>query len=325
MKLIPYKRARVTQDYYIWVTNHYIYSDFGVRESSEMRHKGRRYISPYTPGTGFFEHDSDSHSYHQFIRKYVLMEQPSYWRMLTGKEPDYDKELQHARKALSVNTDDNKRDILESYINSLSVGSSAQKLERVVRSVRKLMHHHHHNKTYVSIASHYKSRLRTISHDMSAVEYRLDDRYPTEVMEAYYNVVEAFIPVSKCRRIWHLDESDKHHFKQVFFDLGVFDFIRCNEGFLPLMRDSKGVNYYILPDSIIVARGSLDFDVVPIKDMTIVSQELAIEEAIEVVSSQLGDAASMIRIPDLNLTFYFNHYHVIQSFVEALNKLQKTI
>jgi len=325
MKLIPYQRKRVTQDNYIWVTNHYIYSDFGVRESGEMRHQGRRYVSPYTPGTGFFEHDSDSHSYHQFIRKYVLMEQPSYWRMLLGKEPDYDRELQRARKALSDNMDDSKREILESYVNALSIGRSAQNLERVVRSVRKLMHRHHHNKTYVSIASHYKSRLRTISHDMSAVEYRLEDHYPAEVMEAYYNVVESFVPVSKCRRIWHFDESDKSRFKQVFFDLGVFDFIRFNKGFLPVMRDSKGIHYYILPDSIIVARGSLDFDVVPIKDMTIVSQELAIEEAIEVVSSQLGDAASMIRIPDLNLTFYFNHYRVIHAFVDALNTLQKTL
>jgi hypothetical protein len=91
------------------------------------------------------------------------------------------------------------------------------------------------------------------------------------------------------------------------------------------MRDSEGVNYYLLPDSIIVARSSVDFDVLPIKDMTIVSQELAIEETIDQVSSQLGDAASMIRIPDLNLTFYFNHVRPIVEFVNAIDKLKELL
>ena len=325
MKILPYTRTRVTQDDYVWVTNHFIYSDFGVRESGEIRHKGRRYVSPTTPGTGFMEHESDSHSYHLFVRKYVAMEKPSYWRMLFEKEPDYERELKRARKALADCTDNKKREIIESYINALSVGRTAQKIERVVRSVRELMHRHHHNKTYVSIASHYKSRLSQISHDMSAVEYHIENHYPEEVMNAYYKVVESFNAVAKCRRIWHFDQGSKNHFHQVFFDLGVFDFIRYNKGLIPIMRDSKGVHYYLLPDCFIVARSSVDFDIVPLKGMTIVCQELAIEEAIEVVSSQLGDAASMIRIPDLNLTFYFNHLRVIMAFVNAINELQKTI
>ena len=324
MKIFPKQRIKVSQGNWLFVTNHYVYTDFGVRQSGEMRYYGRRYVSPLTPGTGFVEHDSDSHSYHQFVRGLVALERPSYWRMVLGKEPDYDRELKLARKALTAETDDRKREILDCYVNALSVGRNAQKMERIIRAVKEKMHRHRHNKYYVSMASHYKSRVSQIGHDMSAVEYHLKDHYSPEVMAAYERVCDAFVNVSKCRRIWHYDETSREHFKQVFFDFGIFDFIRSN-GFIPVMRDGDGVHYYLLPDCFIVARNSLDFDIVPFKDLTIVSQELAIEETIEVVSSQLGDAASMIRIPDLNLTFYFNHVRAIVAFVHELNQLKKLL
>ena len=324
MKIFPKTRIKVSQGNYMFVTNHYVYTDFGVRHIGEMKHYGRRYVSPHTPGTGFLEHDSESHSYHQYVRDLVALEQPSYWRMLTGKEPDYDRELKLARKALAEETDPRKREILDCYVNALGVGRNAQRMERVVRAVKEKMHRHHHNKYYVSLASHYKSRVSQIGHDMTAVEYHLKDHYSPEVMAAYEKVMEAFAGLAKCRRIWHYNEKSREHFKQVFFDYGIFDFIQSG-GFMPIMRDGDGVHYYILPDSIIVARSSLDFDIVPLKGLTIVSQELAIEETVEVVSSQLGDAASMIRIPDLNLTFYFNHVRAIVGFVHAIDELKKVL
>lgn len=324
MKILPKTRVRVGHNDHLWVTNHFVYTDFGVRQSGEMRAYGRRYVSPSTPGTGFMEHDSESHSYHMYVRELVAKERPNYWRMVCGKEPDYDRELKLARKALAVETDAFKREILDCYVNALSVGGNVQRMERVVRAIKEKLHRHKHNKYYVSVASHYKSRVSQIGRDMSAVEYHLKDHYPPEVMEAYYRVCDAFEAVAKCRRIWHYDEKSREHFKQVFFDFGIFDFIR-SDSFLPIMRDGEGVHYYLLPDCFIVARGSLDFDIVPLKDMTIVTQELAIEETVEVVSRQLGDAASMIRIPDLNLTFYFNHVRAIVAFVHAIDELKKML
>lgn len=324
MKIFPKKRIKVSQGNYMFVTNHYVYTDFGVRQTGEMKYYGRRYVSPLTPGTGFLEHDTESHSYHVYVRALVAQEKPSYWRMLLGKEPDYDRELKLARKALANETDARKREILDCYVNALGVGRNAQRMERVVRAVKEKMHRHHHNKYYVSLASHYKSRVSQIGRDMSAVEYHLKDHYSPEVMEAYEKAVESFAGVCKCRRIWHYDENAREHFKQVFFDFGVFDFIQSG-GFMPIMRDGNGVHYYLLPDCFIVARNSLDFDIVPLKGLTIVSQELAIEETVEVVSSQLGDAASMIRIPDLNLTFYFNHVRAILGFVHQIDELKKLL
>ena len=45
----------------------------------------------------------------------------------------------------------------------------------------------------------------------------------------------------------------------------------------------------------------------------------------DVISSRLGDAASMVRIPELNLTWYFNHVRPIMHFVGAYEELQATL
>ena len=55
-----------------------------------------------------------------------------------------------------------------------------------------------------------------------------------------------------------------------------------------------------------------------------VFQRLAIEEPTEILSSRLGDAASMLHIPGLDLTFYFNHVRNIEAFALAFEQMQQT-
>jgi hypothetical protein len=172
--------------------------------------------------------------------------------------------------------------------------------------------------------SHYRNKISQVTHDIRAAEYRVEEHCSSEPDEAYSRVVAAFSHVASCRRVWHYNDNRRERYMHVFFDMGIFDYI-YNEGMLPLMRDSEGVRYYLLPDAVIVARGSLDFDIVPIKNMTIVSQELAIEEPTENLLTRIGDAASMIKIPELNLNFYFNHVHAIIDFVEAVDRLKATL
>ena len=96
----------------------------------------------------------------------------------------------------------------------------------------------------------------------------------------------------------------------------------CGQVFTP---EFLADNNYLLPDAVIVARSSVDFDILPLKDLTMVCQETAIEEATELLSSRVGDAASMVLIPGLNLTFYFNHARVVIDFVQAVDKLKATL
>lgn len=321
MILSPFKVKKISDNLYIKVSNHFFYSDFGVRDFSEVGHYGRRYICTGTPGTGFIERESESHSYHEFVRGHMAVQKPQYLNMLFEKEPNYEREIKRAKELLHATTDERKREIVDCYVNALTIGRMEEEMQRLIRGVKDKMGHHH-KKHLVSVISHFKRKIAQLEHDMSSVEYHLEKHYSPEVMQAYNEAVEAFAKmIARCRRVWHQSDKASGDFKQVFFDLGIFDFIRT-DNFLPLMRDSKGICYYMLPDAVIVARSSVDFDVVPLKPLTMVCQETAIEETTELLSSRVGDAACMILIPGLDLTFYFNHARVVVDFVEAVNKLK---
>ena len=323
MKIFPKKRVKVADGLHVNISNHFFYTDFGVRDSGEIRYSGRRYIVTGTPGTGFIERESESHSYHTFVRKHVAEMKPSYLRMLLGKEPNFDKALAAANKALAATAEPYRRQLLECYVNALTVAQKEERMQRVIRGIKDKMGHRS-NKFMVSVMSHYKNKIRQLEHDMNSVIWHVKDHCSPESYEAYSRVVEAFTRVASCRRIWFFDPKHRNSYSQVFFDMGVFDYIR-NEAFLPLMRDPEGVHYYLLPDAMVVARSHVDFDVVPLKTLTIVSQELAIEEPNEALLGQLGDAASMIKIPEFNLNFYFNHVHAVVDFVRAVDRLKETL
>lgn len=324
MKLFSYKRKKVADNLYVRVSNHFYYSDFGVRDYEAGIAYGHRYVCSGTPGSGFIERDSESQSYHDFVRRHMCNRRPSYWNMLLEKEPDYNRELLHADTAMRLATDPRKRELLECYTNALSIARHEEEIQRTIDGVKRKMGHRH-NKYMVSIISHLKRKAIRLEHDMSAVEYQVKDHYTPETYEAYGAMIDAFCKMSaRCRRIWHHGRGRAGRFMQVFFDIGVFDFIR-NEKYLPLMRDSEGVSYYILPDSIIVARSSTDFDLVPLKTLTVVYQDTSISETTEMLSGAIGEAACMLLIPELNLTFYFNHAHVVVDFVKSIDQLKQTL
>ena len=322
--IFPYKRMKVTDNLHVWASRHFFYSDFGVRDTNESYQYGRRYVCTGTPGTGFIERECESHSYHEFVRSHPSMQHPSYWRLVRGKEPSYERELQRAGALMHSIDDPRKRELIECYNNALSVGRREEEIQRLMRGVKDKMGRHH-NKYMVSIISHYKYKINQLERDIDAVEYHVKDHYSPEVYAAYCDMAKAFSNmVARCRRIWHHNEKREGNFAQVFFDMGVFDFIRTDT-YLPLMRDSHGVCYYLLPDAVIVARSSVDFDLVPLKTLTVVCQETAIEETTEILSGRIGNAACMMLIPGLNLTFYFNHAHVVMDFVRSLDNLKKIL
>ncbi len=323
MKILPYKRMKVADGLTVLVSTHFHFSEFGIRPQDDRYYSVSRYVTTDTPGTGFFERESESHSYHQFVRKCERANQWSYWRMVTGKEPDFDRELRRVSLALSTCDDDGRRQILEPYMNSLTLARNAERYERIIRGIKDRMGHRS-NKYMVSVINRYKNRILRLERDMEAVELKVKDTCGPETYEAYGKMVEAFVHMADLRRTWHYKDESSDRYEQVFFDLGVFDYIRCDIH-LPLMRDSNGVKYFLLPTSLVVARSSVDFDVVPLKGLTLVVQELAIEESVEALTNRPGDAASMIRIPGLDLTFYFNHVRAVVDFVHAVDRLKSTL
>ena len=306
------------------VSRHFHYSDFGVLGSSDQGHYGRRFICSGTPGTGFIERETESHSYHEFVRQHDSAKPPKYINLLLNREPSFERELEKANSLMRTSEDPRKRELMECYANALTVARLEERIQRYIRAVKDKMGHHH-NKYLVSVISHYKHKIAQLERDITSVEYHVEDHYSPEVLQAYQAMNEAFSSmINRCRRVWHHNDKVDGNFVQVFFDMGIFDYIRYKD-FMPLMRDSLGVSYYLLPDAVIVARSSTDFTLLPLKTLTVVCQETAIEETTELLSSRVGDAACMMLIPELNLTFYFNHAHVVLDFVHALDELKKVL
>lgn len=309
---------------HVWVSRHFHYSDFGVRSTDDTQRYGHRFVCSGSPGSGFFERVSDSQSYHEYVRSFMSMRPTRYWNLLRDKEPNYERELQSAHTFMCATDDSRKRELMECYINALAIGRREEEMQRIIQGMKAKMGHHH-NKYMVGIISHYQNKITQLERDMTAVEYQIEEHYSPEVYAAYTQMCKAFgAMVARCRRIWHYNEKGRGRFSRVFFDRGTFDFIR-SKGYLPLMRDSKGTCYYWLPDAIIAARSSVDFDIVPLKNLTVVCQETAIAETTELLSSHIGDVACMILIPEMNLTFYFNHAHVVVDFVQAVDELKKML
>lgn len=323
MKILPFTYAKVAEGLHVRISNHFHYSHFGVLEDDAQSYHGRRYIMWKNPGTGFVERESDSQSYHRFVRKRLAKQYPRYWRLLLGKEPDFDREMALLDKVLVSCGDPRKRQILEYYQNTLALARTEERLQRIVRGIKNKLGRKS-NKFLVSVMSHYKSKIAHLEKEVRNVELDVSTLCSPETYAAYKQVVEAFKRVASCRRTWHYDENARHRFKQVFFDVGIFNFIHC-PSFLPIMRDPTDKLYVILPDAIAVVRSSVDFDLYPLKDLTIIFQELSIEEPVETLSYRLGDAASQLKIPSLDLTFYFNHVRPIAHFVECVERLKATL
>ena len=321
MPILPFKWVKIGDGVIVRLSQHFCYTDFGVRESNDQREYGRRYINTGAPGTGFIERETESRSYGRFVNDCLKRQKPSYFKMLFGLEPNYKHELVAARHALDEATDPLKNRILDSYVNALSVGEVEEQVERLQRGVKDRIKRHHHNKYYTSILSHYKHKVHQLERDMVSVQLDVKDTCTPEQYASWLRLVEAFVNMASCRRIWNQKGKTHSEYEQVFFDLGVFDFLRA-ECFLPVMRTCTGVDYYILPTSILVARSSVDFDVVPIRDVNIVCQEMAIQETIEVLNSRLGDAASMLYVPKFDQRWYFNHVRPIMHFVGAYDELK---
>lgn len=320
---MPYKRIKVTEGLYIMLSQHFYYTEFGVRDFEERRYTGNRYVNTGEPGTGFIEREVESHGYHEFVRSYTNRQKPSYLRMLLGKEPSYEKELAKARKALAEAHEPMRRQILEAYVNSLGIAQMEEQLERVVVGIKRKIGNKS-NKFLVSVLSHYKSRIKKLEADMRSVEIHVKVLCTEEQYEAYKEVVDAFSKVTENRRVWQYNEDAKLKYEQVYLDMGIFDFIR-SENYLPVLRDTRGRTFYILPTFVIVAKSNVDFECVPLKDLTIVGQELSIEEPVEVISQRLGDVSSMLRIPAYDATWYFNHVRSLVRLVAAINELKRRL
>ena len=268
LKNIFAKRMLVAEGLRVPVSRHFHYSTFGVRSRYDNHTSLSLYIVEGKPGTGFFVRNSESHSYRRFVNESKKALKQNMMTLLLRREPDFGRESKLVDEWFVKAKNEGEKHILSHYQNVISLAKDEELLQRIVRAVKDKMGDRS-RKSMVSVISHYKSSIANLERDVRSAQIDYASQMDEVQAAAWQKVVDAFHLLVESRRVWSVyRDGDVPAYQQVFFDMGVFDYILV-PGDTPVMRDHTGMHYYLLPDGLVAARSSVDFDFIPLEELEV--------------------------------------------------------
>ena len=328
MKLLPKYRKTIAKGLTVWVSNHYCPTLFGIRGHYESSYKSGQYVECGAPGTGFFVRNSSSHSYKNFCKEERAKLVPQYKNMVQGKEFSFEKEIERVTKAKEENTDPIRDMILESYLNVLPLAKEAEEAERYVNGIKELSHHRHHLTSYQShVMSGIKSRIARLGHDVRDIQLYIPKLCGEELYQQFAEVAKQFTQVASSHRIWSVRENYEGleaAFTQVYFDLGIFNFIQAPL-MTPMMRDAEGRKIFFYPEFVIRAKDSVDFEVFEMKSLTFLFREVPYDMISNMVIDSyydVDDSSSSTRLHRRNYE-QFGDGLLVNKDSKALNDMEE--
>lgn len=328
MKLLPKYRKTIAKGLTVWVSNHYCPTLFGIRGHYESSYKSGQYVECGAPGTGFFVRNSSSHSYKNFCKEERAKLLPQYKNMVQGKEFSFEKEIERVTKAKEENTNPIRDMILESYLNVLPLAKEAEEAERYVNGIKELSHHRHHLTSYQShVMSGIKSRIARLGHDVRDIQLYIPKLCGEERYQQFAEVAKQFTQVASSHRIWSVRENYEGleaAFTQVYFDLGIFNFIQAPL-MTPMMRDAEGRKIFFYPEFVIRAKDSVDFEVFEMKSLTFLFREVPYDMISNMVIDSyydVDDSSSSTRLHRRNYE-QFGDGLLVNKDSKALNDMEE--
>ena len=328
MKLLPKYRKTIAKGLTVWVSNHYCPTLFGIRGHYESSYKSGQYVECGAPGTGFFVRNSSSHSYKNFCKEERAKLVPQYKNMVQGKEFSFEKEIERVTKAKEENTNPIRDMILESYLNVLPLAKEAEEAERYVNGIKELSHHRHHLTSYQShVMSGIKSRIARLGHDVRDIQLYIPKLCGEERYQQFAEVAKQFTQVASSHRIWSVRENYEGleaAFTQVYFDLGIFNFIQAPL-MTPMMRDAEGRKIFFYPEFVIRAKDSVDFEVFEMKSLTFLFREVPYDMISNMVIDSyydVDDSSSSTRLHRRNYE-QFGDGLLVNKDSKALNDMEE--
>ena len=328
MKLLPKYRKTIAKGLTVWVSNHYCPTLFGIRGHYESSYKSGQYVECGAPGTGFFVRNSSSHSYKNFCKEERAKLLPQYKNMVQGKEFSFEKEIERVTKAKEGNTNPIRDMILESYLNVLPLAKEAEEAERYVNGIKELSHHRHHLTSYQShVMSGIKSKIARLGHDVRDIQLYIPKLCGEERYQQFAEVAKQFTQVASSHRIWSVRENYEGleaAFTQVYFDLGIFNFIQAPL-MTPMMRDAEGRKIFFYPEFVIRAKDSVDFEVFEMKSLTFLFREVPYDMISNMVIDSyydVDDSSSSTRLHRRNYE-QFGDGLLVNKDSKALNDMEE--
>ena len=328
MKLLPKYRKTIAKGLTVWVSNHYCPTLFGIRGHYESSYKSGQYVECGAPGTGFFVRNSSSHSYKNFCKEERAKLVPQYKNMVQGKEFSFEKEIERVTKDKEENYNPIRDMILESYLNVLPLAKEAEEAERYVNGIKELSHHRHHLTSYQShVMSGIKSKIARLGHDVRDIQLYIPKLCGEELYQQFAEVAKQFTQVASSHRIWSVRENYEGleaAFTQVYFDLGIFNFIQAPL-MTPMMRDAEGRKIFFYPEFVIRAKDSVDFEVFEMKSLTFLFREVPYDMISNMVIDSyydVDDSSSSTRLHRRNYE-QFGDGLLVNKDSKALNDMEE--
>ena len=328
MKLLPKYRKTIAKGLTVWVSNHYCPTLFGIRGHYESSYKSGQYVECGAPGTGFFVRNSSSHSYKNFCKEERAKLVPQYKNMVQGKEFSFEKEIERVTKAKEENTNPIRDMILESYLNVLPLAKEAEEAERYVNGIKELSHRRHRLTSYQShVMSGIKSKIARLGHDVRDIQLYIPKLCGEELYQQFADVAKQFTQVASSHRIWSVRENYEGleaAFTQVYFDLGIFNFIQAPL-MTPMMRDAEGRKIFFYPEFVIRAKDSVDFEVFEMKSLTFLFREVPYDMISNMVIDSyydVDDSSSSTRLHRRNYE-QFGDGLLVNKDSKALNDMEE--
>lgn len=323
MHILSHKFVRVDKKMWVCVPQSYHPINMGVLSEGDSSFNLSNYVSEGTPGSGFFMHQTESRSYHKYCLALQAAERPSYWKMLTGKEFSFKKEIKRVDSAHAATLGNHetsqsiltKELILSSYRSCLDIIAVAEETNRVCDAVHRMAHIYTSDHRYSHVLHRYRRQLSLIEREVRATQLDLAKMYPAEMIDRYREVTAKFLVMAqKCRRIWDLTSpgQDGHRLAHVYFDNGIFDYMQV-KGYISKMNTGRGETYYLLPEHILRARSTTDFELLPLNNISFMFHPVG------------DNVQSEVAIPELGLSFRFSKINEVKEFVDAINNYIATL
>lgn len=296
----------------IWVSKYPIKETYDVSSSPEKKYGLTDFVSIGYPGCGFFVRTTNSHTYMRRVLEAKKIFRGHYFSLLTSSLPSFSDLIARGKNAAVTAEDVMYRNLFEFYLENIILSQEENRVRRVIAALRLRMKGGNRSR-YSEEWTDYKRSLRQIEQQRKRFQFDFSQYYSSEIMEEYARVVDAFSTVAHVHHIWdvHLIQNMSER-QRVFFDLGALDFV-CHPVPIPLMRNSQGHCFFILPDRMVRFRGPYDLDTFMLRD-------------IDIRYGALGDGTqSEVTLSPLNLSFRFGSVHRVEHFVTVWRQLQDKI
>ncbi|MGN0187780.1 MAG: DUF4236 domain-containing protein [Paludibacteraceae bacterium] len=181
------------------------------------------------------------------------------WRANRNATFSYNREKRKAQKILeSLPIKDAKRDILQSYIQCLTISEQIDKQKQILEQLKKGT-----SAKEKDIIPEVEQKIEALDVELKNVQYDADKGLTEDQKQLFDKFCTDFETLSTSDKIWFITESNSTGVfrEETTFDLGVFDYIYSKYRIPIINIPQSNIKFYFYPSFIIRSESTTNFTI----------------------------------------------------------------